>query len=165
MGRRKSKFLYAFIWICIVGLCLYLSTTITTFINKNMETTEEREIFEHEYVQIYADGSGNIVLLFEDESDKPLAVGEKMNEINEDAYMNGYNWDAFFNYYLSQKAPDILDAMESDPEAGSYAVYFEDTKENELKAKRLADIIISLIEDEEEIYKIVRDKGDEIEWD
>ena len=55
--------------------------------------------------------------------------------------------------------------MESDPEAGSYAAYFEDTAENEQNAKRLADIIISLIENEEEIYKILREKGDEIEWD
>ena len=65
-----------------------------------------------------------------------------MNEINEEAYMNGYNWDAFFNYYLEENAPDILESMESDPEAGSYAAYFEDTAENEQKAKRFADIII-----------------------
>ena len=122
-----------------------------------MATTEGRDIFNNEYVQIYTNGSGNIVLLFEDEKEKPLAVGQKMNEINEEAYMNGYNWDAFFYYYLAE--------MESDPEAGSYAAYFEDTAENEQKAKRFADIIISLIENEEEIYKILREKGDEIEWD
>lgn len=87
-----------------------------------------------------------------------------MNEINEEAYMNGYNWDAFLNYYLAENAPDILENMESDPEAGSYVAYFEDTGENEQKAKRFADIIISLIENEE-IYKILQDKGAEIEWD
>ena len=37
-----------------------------------------------------------------------------MNEINEEAYMNGYNWDAFFNYYLEENAPDILESLESD---------------------------------------------------
>ena len=119
----------------------------------------------NEYVQIYTNGSGNIVLLFQNEVEKTLAIGEQMNEINEEAYMNGYNWDAFFNYYLEENAPDILESMESDPEAGSYAAYFEDTAENEQKAKRFADIIISLIENEEEIYKILREKGDEIEWD
>ena len=139
-----------------------------------MATTEERDIFANEYVQIYTNGSGNIVLLFQNEVEKTLAIGEQMNEINEEAYMNGYNWDAFFNYYLAENAPDILESMESDPilesmesdpEAGSYAAYFEDTAENEQKAKRFADIIISLIENEEEIYKILREKGDEIEWD
>ena len=68
--------------------------------------------------------------------------------------MNGYNWDAFFNYYLAENAPDILENMESDPEAGSYVAYFEDTEENEQKAKRFAGI-----------YKILQEKGAEIEWD
>ena len=104
-----------------------------------MATTEERDIFANEYVQIYTNGSGNIVLLFQNEVEKTLAIGEQMNEINEEAYMNGYNWDAFFNYYLAENAPDILESMESDPEAGSYAAYFEDTAENEQKAKRFAD--------------------------
>lgn len=130
-----------------------------------MATKEEREILEQEYVHIYTNGHGNIVLYFGNENERPLSVGQKMNEISEEAYMNGYNWDAFFNYYLAENAPDILESMESDPEAGSYVAYFDDTEENEQKAKRFADIIISLIENEEEIYKILREKGDEIEWD
>ena len=69
-----------------------------------MATTEERDIFNNEYVQIYTNGSGNIVLLFQNEVEKTLAIGEQMNEINEEAYMNGYNWDAFFNYYLEENA-------------------------------------------------------------
>lgn len=77
-----------------------------------MATTEERDIFNNEYVQIYTNGSGNIVLLFQNEVEKTLAIGEQMNEINEEAYMNGYNWDAFFNYYLEENAPDILESME-----------------------------------------------------
>ena len=67
-----------------------------------MEEKEGRMIWTHEYVQIYTNGYGNIVLLFENEKDKPLAIGQKMNEINEDAYMNGYNWDALFRYYLEK---------------------------------------------------------------
>lgn len=79
--------------------------------------------------------------------------------------MNGYNWDAFFKYYLAENAPDILVGMDSDPEAGSYVACYELTEENEKKAERFAEIIISLIENEEELYRIVREKGDEIEWD
>ena len=55
--------------------------------------------------------------------------------------------------------------MESDPEAGSYVAYFEDTEENERKAERFARIIVSLIDNEEEIYRILREKGREIAWD
>lgn len=130
-----------------------------------MATDEGRTIFEHDYVRVYTNGYGNVVVGFENESVKPLAIGEKMNEINENAYMNGYNWDAFFNYYLAEYAPDILDSLESDPEAGSYVAYFYETEENEDKARRFAGIIISLIENEDKIYEILRESGDEIEWD
>ena len=57
-----------------------------------MATTEERDIFNNEYVQIYTNGSGNIVLLFQNEVEKTLAIGEQMNEINEEAYMHQTFW-------------------------------------------------------------------------
>lgn len=88
-----------------------------------------------------------------------------MYEINGEAYMNGYNWDVFFNYYLAENAPYILEGLDSDPEAGSYVAFYKLTEENEKKAERLVKLIISLIENEDEIYKIVREKGSEIEWD
>lgn len=89
---------------------------------------EGRKIRTHEYVQIYTNGYGNIVLLFENEKEKPLAVGRKMNEINEEAYMNGYNWDAFLNYYLAENAPDILESIDSDPEAERMSPTLKKTK-------------------------------------
>lgn len=106
-----------------------------------------------------------IYIWFYNEDDKILSIGEKMYEINDYAYMNGYNWDAFFHYYMSEHAPDLLEDLESDPEAGSYAAYYPLNEENEKKAERFVQIIISLIENEEELYQIIREKGDEIEWD
>ena len=41
-----------------------------------MATTEERDIFANEYVQIYTNGSGNIVLLFQNEVEKTLRANE-----------------------------------------------------------------------------------------
>lgn len=117
-----------------------------------------------DYVNVGKSGDW-IILSFNNEDDRPLAIGEKMCEINENAYMNGYNWDAFFNYYLAEHAPDLLEGLDSDPEAGSYAAYYACSEENEKKAERFAKIITSLIENEEELYRILREKGDEIEWD
>jgi len=88
-----------------------------------------------------------------------------MNEINEEAYMNGYNWEAFFNYYLNKYYPEIIKGMESNPEAGAYFAEFEYSTENELKASKFIEIIEELIENENNIYKILEDEGDEIEWD
>lgn len=107
----------------------------------------------------------SISITFNIEDEKILAIGEKMNEINEEAYMNGYNWEAFFNYYLEKNAPELLDGMDTDSEAGMYCAYYDLTPENESKAQKFAEIITSLIKNEKELYRVVRDEGDSIEWD
>jgi len=99
------------------------------------------------------------------ENEEILKIGEKMNANNEEAYMNGYNWEAFIQYYLSKHEPKLLEGMKTDPEAGMYVAYYENTPENELKAKRLMELLCSLLENEEELCRIVREEGDEIEWD
>lgn len=106
-----------------------------------------------------------IDIWFYNETDKVFEIGEKMCEINSEAYMNGYNWSAFFNYYLSKHAPAILAAIDQNPEAGSYVAFMEHTLENEVLADKFVDIIKDLIENEEKLYKIVEEEGNEIEWD
>jgi hypothetical protein len=135
------------------------------------ETLEENNVnkkpeWNVDYVRItQSEEFNSINVYFENEMDKPFAIGEKMYSINEQAYMNGYNWDALFNYYLSKNAPEVLEGMDSDPEAGSYVAHYERTPQNEVKAEKFKKIIASLIENEEELYRMVRDEGDVIEWD
>lgn len=43
------------------------------------------------------------------QQDAVLQIGEMMQEIQEAAYMNGENWAIFFQYYLEQYAPDLLE--------------------------------------------------------
>ena len=119
-----------------------------------------------DYLNILHSDDGSISLAFYIEEDDILDLGDEMNEVCEDAYMNGHNWEAFLNYYLAQHAPDILEDLQSDPEAGMYSAYYEcDGEENEKKMRRFADIIMHLVENKEEIFKILRENGDEIEWD
>ena len=99
------------------------------------------------------------------DQDKILAISEKMNEICEEAYMNGYNWEAVLNYYLKNNAPELLDGLGTDPEAGMYAAYYDLSPENEKKAEKLAELITHLVENDEELYSLVREHGDDIEWD
>ena len=107
----------------------------------------------------------SVSVCFYIEQDKILAIGNKINEINEQAYMNGYNWEAFFNWYLSKNAKDLLNGMDTDPEAGMYVAYYDLTPKNEEKADKFIEIITKLIENEEELYKIIRKDGKKIEWD
>lgn len=92
-----------------------------------------------------------------------MRIGNKIEEINEYGYMNGYNWDAFFNYYLSKYYPSILESMEGEPESGMYFAFF--SEKDILKMKKFVNIIYYLIENEEEIYRIIREDGEYIEWD
>ena len=108
---------------------------------------------------------GKISVIFKNEADKPFKIGEKMNEIDEKAYMNGYNWDAFFDYYLRKYAPDVLEGMNPDPEAGMYEAYYAPSSENEERARKFDEIIRNLIENENKIYRITREEGKNIAWD
>ena len=103
----------------------------------------------------------SISLAFYIEDEKVMAIGEKLQEINEEAYMNGYNWEALLNCYVENKAPQLADTYESDPEAGMFAAYFENRED----ADAMAEIIVKLIENEDEFIDFVSSYGGEIEWD
>lgn len=107
----------------------------------------------------------SISFVFYIENENIMEIGRNIEKINPDAYMNGYNWEAFLNYYLERQSPDVLEDMDSDPEAGTYVAYYENTPENSVKVNKFAEIIKYLIETPDDIYEIVREHGDEIEWD
>lgn len=95
-----------------------------------------------------------------------VAIGAKMQEMCESAYMNGYNWDAFINAYLEQNAPEILEEIDSDPEAEMYSVNINDTGDaGKAVAVRLKKILENLFDNEDEIFSFLDQNGDEIEWD
>ena len=48
-----------------------------------------------DYLEILKYGN-KIIITFNIEHNKPFNIGEKMNELCEDAYMNGYNWGGIF---------------------------------------------------------------------
>lgn len=130
------------------------------------QNMENMEIQNYDYIHIFNHDDGSIALYFDIENDKILEIGDEMNEMVEDAYMNGYNWDAFLHFYFAENAPDILEGMNTDSEAGTYVAYYEKgNAENEEKAIRFAEIIISLIENKQELFRFLHERGDCIEWD
>ncbi len=117
-----------------------------------------------DYVQVNNE-DGYVGVSFYIEEDKILAIGEKMNEICEDAYMNGYNWGAFLEFYLEKNALELLEGLDADPEAGMYAAYYEGVEGDLAKAEKFAEMIESLIENENKLYAFLREEADNIEWD
>ncbi len=99
------------------------------------------------------------------ENPKVMAVAEKMEELCQDAYMNGYNWEAFFNCYLAINAPELLEDMHTDPEAGMYVAYYDLTSENEVKVAQFNELIHKLVEEPELLYDFMREHAADVEWD
>lgn len=101
------------------------------------------------------------------EEDKVMAISEKIKEIvnNEFVYMNGADWGILLDFYIEKNKPEFIEQYEVDAEAGMYAALFENSLEGEKAAQSMADIIISLIEDENRLIDFVSEFSDEIEWD
>ena len=74
-------------------------------------------------------GEDYISITFNVGNNRIMEIGSRMEEICEDAYMNGYNWEAFLNSYLEQNDPEIFDAIETDSEADMYCAYINDTSD------------------------------------
>ncbi len=110
-----------------------------------------------------------IELEFYIEEDEIMAVGEKIKdivkEINEFVYMNGADWGILLDFYIEKNAPELIDTHEVDAEAGMYAAVFENSPEGEKAAQAMAEIIISLIENEDKLIDFVSEFKDEIDWD
>ena len=107
-----------------------------------------------------------IAVSFDAGDEKIMAIGARMQEMCESAYMNGYNWEAFLNAYLEQNAPDILEELDSDPEAEMYSVYINDTGDTgKAAAEKFKKILDDLFNNENDIYSFLEQYGDEIEWD
>lgn len=117
-----------------------------------------------DYVKVLKYESG-ITVCFYIEDDEIFAIGEKMNELCDEAYMNGYNWEAFFNCYLAINAPELLEDMKTDPEAGMYVAYYDLTPENEAKAESFNKLIHKLVEEPELLYDFMREHAWDVEWD
>lgn len=107
----------------------------------------------------------SISVCFYLEQDRIMAIGEKMNAINEEAYMNGYNWEPFFAHYFNKTNPDILIGLEPDPEAGMYVASYTLNADNEARANKFETAVKNLIENEQLIYDFLKEEGGEIEWD
>jgi len=148
---------------------LYLSQ-VQEALGNNEEANVAKEQFtqlkkkEDQYVTII-NSEDYISVPFYIEKERILKIGQKLNEINEQAYMNGYNWEVLLQYYVNKNYPKLSEHLEHDPEAGMYVGYFKNTPKNEERANTFKEIITDLVENEEKLYGLVRNEGGNIDWD
>ena len=119
-----------------------------------------------EYIKLSSDKKfGSVSVRFYVTQEKPLAVGKKMQELNEQAIMNGHNWEAVLNYYLDEHHPEVSGGMGSDSDNKTFSALYKLNPANEEKAAKLAQIIEDLIEGEEKLYDIIKNNAEEIDWE
>lgn len=99
------------------------------------------------------------------EQEELFALGERINGRFEEAYMNGYNWDALLRFYVASVDPSLMEEVETDPEAGMFAAYMSYSPENLSKMKRFESHVRSMLADENALMKLITDHYEEIEWD
>lgn len=99
------------------------------------------------------------------ENEGLFELGERINARFDEAYMNGYNWDALIRFYVANIDPELMAEIESAPEAGMYSAYMSFSPENIKKMKRFESFIRVMVADEAALMKFIEEHCDEIEWD
>jgi hypothetical protein len=107
----------------------------------------------------------SISLCVYNEQEGLFELGERINARFEDAYMNGYNWDALIRFYVSHLDPELMDEIESDPEAGMYSAFISHSPENLEKMKRFETHVRTMLSDEQALMAFIKQHYEEIEWD
>ena len=129
----------------------------TAVSRKDVETMSD-------YLQVSVDAEF-FTVSFDVGDENIMELGERITTACPDAYMNGYGWDVLLRSYMAHYAPNLLRGLETDPEAGMFAAYYENVPENEEKAQALAELIQDLTEQESDIFDFLEEFGDEVEWE
>lgn len=108
---------------------------------------------------------GHISLLLHVDQEPLLSLGERINEPFEEAYMTGDNWGAVIHHFLALNDPELLDALEPDPEAGTYVAVMNHSAENLSAMHRVADHIRALLRDKTALMAFLETHRDAIPWD
>ncbi len=107
----------------------------------------------------------SIAVCVYNENDELFEFGERINKQFDQAYMNGYNWDALITYYVNSVDSDLMAEVNTDPEAGMFSAYMEYNQDNLDKMKRFEAHIRTMLTDEATLLSFIADNYEEIEWD
>jgi hypothetical protein len=131
----------------------------------NNDSDNVEYIMRNDYLSVFPNGAGEVTVYFDIESEVPYEIGNQMEEIDDRAYMNGCGWEGLLNFVIKTRHPELADTFETDCEGGTYVALFPDDAEGVKNARKLGEIIVSLIDNKEELFRIVREHADDICWD
>ncbi len=92
-----------------------------------------------------------------------MRISSKIEEIEPDVYMNGYNWEKLIQAMLSDCAPELLNGLEFDSDANTFIAYYGSNKLNNFL--QLQAILAKWLEAPEELYQFVKKNGSVLDWE
>ena len=128
-------------------------------------TTNQAAMNDDDILLIEMPEHGSISVCLYNEHDDIFEMGERINEQFEEAYMNGYNWDAVIRFYIGNVEPELLKDIDTDPEAGMFSAHCKHSAENLEKMRRFETHMRTLLSDEPALIQLIADNRAAIEWD
>ena len=132
---------------------------------RDSPSRKDRIVYDESIKLIEMPEHSSISVCVSNEQESLLALSERINARFDEAYMNGYNWDALIRFYVASIDPKLMDEVKSDPEAGMYSAYMSYSPENLEKMKRFESHVRAMLADETALMRFIEDHYDEIEWD
>lgn len=112
---------------------------------------------EHNEYEVYA--------CFSIENEKLTKICDKVTELYPDIYLNCYNWDALLYHYMQNNSPDLLVDLDSDIQEYDFIAIYQVNDINHTKIDKFINILTDFVENEDKLFKYIKDFESEIEWD
>lgn len=152
-------------WPGTVTLTGILGGTALAFILDYRNQARRRKMFDDSIKILEMPEHDCISLCVFNEHDGLFELGERIHAQYEDAYMNGYNWDALIRFYVQQVDPELMKEISTDPEAGMFAANISYSAENLKKMRQFEKHVRQLITNEAKLFDYIETHYDDIEWD
>lgn len=101
----------------------------------------------------------DIVVNFNAEDEKVKKVTEK---IKENSYAQSYDWNDFFDFYLSKKNPNLHEELKKEHGNANYLGKYRKSLISEDKANKLVDLLNQFVDSEEDTYNFFQQYGNEM---
>ena len=119
-----------------------------------------------EYIQLNKnEKEGSLSVVLDIKNEKIAVLSAKLQTVNGGVTMNGGGWEALLEWYLDEFHPMVSGGMGSSSSSGTYKAYYKLAPVNEKKATQLVEVLTDLIEDDNKLYELIKERGEEIDWD
>lgn len=94
-----------------------------------------------------------------------MELGQRINDRFEEAYMNGYNWEAVVIRYLREVDPDLSRELAFDAEASMMTASLVHSEQSVARMRAVESHLRAMLADGDALIEFIEQHRTEIEWD